>query len=157
MLQLLLRQCGQLWDHGLIRQLKRKLKFTVVISLPSYLSWLTVRTCLHFWEAPVAAQEDVRMQMLALGMKAATRTVSLLMNLQRHLISLVLPLLLWELFDNMLSHSHMVVLDGALFAKNTLIQLQKHSCVDETLASTFKRRSGWVAIRCYFQNGCTTQ
>ncbi len=52
----------------------------VVISLQSYLSWLTVRTSLHFWEAHVAAREDVKMQMLALGMKVSIRRSSLTMN-----------------------------------------------------------------------------
>ncbi len=89
MLQLLSRQCGLLSDHGLIRGLKRKLKFMALTSLQSYLSWLIARTSLCSSEAHAVAQEDARMQMLALGMKVPTRRNRLLMNLWRHWISCV--------------------------------------------------------------------
>ncbi len=92
MLQLLSRQCGLLSDHGSIRGLKRKLKFMALTSLQSYLSWLIARTSLCSSEAHAVAQEDVRMQMLALGMKVPTRRNRFLMNLWRHWISCVLTL-----------------------------------------------------------------
>jgi len=44
----------------------------VVTSLQNYLSWSTVRISLPSWEAHAAAQEDVKMQMLDLGIKGST-------------------------------------------------------------------------------------